>query len=104
MGMLDNPEIFSDHFKEGQVFTLSDAKVGPEISTDYGKSAPALLKIEGKWYSIFGQGIVNQVERLERGELPARVAVVRRETRSGQPLKLIVPESKLESEQESIPF
>lgn len=103
MGMLEQPEVFADHFKEGEVFTLEAAKVGTPISTDYGISSPALLKIDGKWFSVFGQGILNQVERLERGELPARVALVRRATRSGQSVKLIVPESKL-SESEALPF
>lgn len=104
MGMLDQPEVFSEHFKEGEVFTLSAAKIGPEIATDYGKSSPALLKIGDKWYSIFGQGIVNQVERLESGELPAKVAIVRRATRGGQQVKLIVPESKLSETEEQLPF
>jgi len=90
--MLDKPEIWADHFKEGEVFTLEAARVGPVINTDYGPSNPGLLKIEGKWYSLFGQGIVNQIDRLERGELPAAVKVVRVPTKSGQEVKLIVPE------------
>jgi hypothetical protein len=102
MGMLDQPKLFSEHFKEGEVFTLTAARVGPEISTDYGVSAPALLKIGDDWYSIFGKALINQVERLERGELPHKVAIVRQQTRSGQPVKVIVPEEKLGDE--DIPF
>lgn len=102
MGMLSAPAIFSEHFKEDEPFTLEDAKMGPEIQTDFGRSAPALLKIDSKWYSIFGQGIANQVERLETGELPARVMVTRVETKSGQRVKLIVPHTF--TKDDSLPF
>lgn len=91
MGMLDGPAIFSASFEEDQPFKLDDMKMGPPIHTEYGTASPVLLKIEGKWYSIFGQGIANQVERLEDGELPAMVKVTRVPTRGGQMVKLIVP-------------
>lgn len=92
MGMFDNPTPFRDSFAEGEVFMLEAAKLGAPIKTDYGETAPALLKIGGKWFSLFGQGIVSQIERMEAGDLPARVAVQRGETRSGRSVKLLVPE------------
>lgn len=91
MGAFDQPEPFSDHFKEDAPFNLEAMQEGPEVMTDFGTGRPTLLKIEGKWYSIFGDGIANQLRRLERGDLPRRVQLSRQETRSGQHVKLLVP-------------
>lgn len=91
MGAFDQPEPFSDHFKEDEGFDLEAMQEGPEITTDFGVGRPTLLKIGGKWYSIFGDGIANQLHRLERNDLPRKVMVTRQETRGGQQVKLIVP-------------
>jgi len=97
MGMLDQLVPFSENFKEGETFSLQDAKIGPEINTDYGVSAPVLLKIGGKWYSLFGMGLTNQVERMDNDDRTAmrqgsfNVKVARQRTRSGQEVKLLVP-------------
>lgn len=101
MGMFDEMEPFKDHFQEGQKFTLEAARMGPEIQTEYGKSPPAMLKIAGKWYSLFGQGLANQIARMENGDLPAEVKLARRPTRSGQQVKLLVP---ADAPDDDIPF
>lgn len=102
MGMLDRDlgKPWSENFEDGQVFTLQEAKLGPEVSTDYGRGRPAMLRIDGDWYSIWGEGITNQVQDLEKGELPAKVKVIRQPTKiPGQAVKLIVPH-----DQDDIPF
>lgn len=91
MGMFDAPQTFAEHFQEGQPFQLEDAKVGPPIRTDFGTDSPVLLKIGDDWFSIFGMGLRMQVERMEPSDLPARVQIVREDTRSGQKVKRIVP-------------
>lgn len=96
MGMFDPMTPFADHFKEGEPFTLLEIKHGPKISTEFGESSPALLKIAGangsaEWYSIFGEGISNQIDRMEKGDLPAEVKLDRVPTRGGQQVKLLVP-------------
>lgn len=103
MGMFDNDlgTPFSERFQEREVFTLEDIKVGPNINTEYGEGRPALLKIGGEWFSIFGTAIVNQARNMEADDLPARVAVVRRPTKSGRDMKMIVPESEVSTD---IPF
>lgn len=110
MGMFDDLKPWTEHFTENEVFNLLAAKLGPKINTtDYGERPTVLLKIEtpekpdGDIFSIFGDGLVAQVERMERGDLPARVAIVRQNTRSGNnQVKVIVPESKLGDD--DIPF
>jgi len=83
---------FTDDFKEDQVFTLQDAKLGPEIPTEHGKNQIVFLKINDKRYSIFGTGIANQVREMQEGDLPAEVKVIRKPTKvKGQTVKLIVP-------------
>jgi len=89
MGMFDDPLIFSEHFQEGQEFRLEAAKEGNALQTDYGEGTPSLLKIDGKWYSIFGVGIANQIDRMEPNDLPATVKVGREATKSGQEVKLL---------------
>lgn len=104
MGMFQNPEKFTDHYQEGQVFNLEDAKMGNAIKTEYGMSSPALLKIDGTWYSLFGVGVKNQVERMEPGDLPARVSLERVDTKSGNQVKILVPEGQEKPSEDDIPF
>lgn len=104
MGMFDDPEPFTDHFKEGEPFTLEAAKVGNVLSTIHGDAAPVLLRVDGKWYSIFGQGLTNQVERMERGDLPAVVRIERVETKNGNQVKLLVPANRPTPDADDIPF
>lgn len=92
MGMFENPVPFRDHFQEGQTFNLTDAKPGPTMQTDYGEGRPVLLKIGNQWYSIFGAGLLTQVERMAPGDLPARVSIERVPTRSGRQVKMLVPD------------
>jgi hypothetical protein len=91
MGAFDQPEPFSDHFKESDVVVIEAMREGPAIMTDYGVGRPTLIKIDGTWYSIFGEGIENQLSRLEQGDLPRRVKLDRVPTKSGQTVKLFVP-------------
>lgn len=92
MGMFERPENWEDHFKEGDVFELESARIGKSITTKFGDATPALLKIGGKWYSLIGQGVVDQIANMEDGDLPARVIVTRVPTKSGNEVKKIVPE------------
>lgn len=92
MGMFDDPQPFTEKYEEGAVFTLQDAKIGNVLMTKHGNAAPVLLKIEGAWYSIFGEGITNQVGRMDPGDLPARVKIERVDTKGGNSVKLLVPE------------
>lgn len=97
MGMFDDPEKFTDHFQEGDVFYLLAAKVGNELQTIHGPGRPVLLKIRTdqgpKWFSVFGEGLLNQVERMDPGDLPADVKIDRVDTKGGQRVKLLVPAS-----------
>lgn len=96
MGMFDQVTPFTEHFREGpdHPFDLEAAKLGPVIDTDYGPNQSAHLKIGGKWFSIFGQGIVAQIERMDKGDLPATVYIGRvKSGKSGdREVKVIVPE------------
>lgn len=106
MGMFDSDlgTPWSERFKDGDVFTLQSAKVGPRIQTEFGPNRPALLTIDGEVYSIFGTGILNQIEGMEDGDLPARVRIIRKRTKTpGQSVKLIVPENQ-ELGDDDIPF
>lgn len=94
MGMFDNDlgKPFSDHYREGEAFTLQDAKVGPEIPTAFGNGRPAMLKIDGEWFSAFGAGLLGQVASMDAGDLPAKVVMIRVPTkREGQAMKRLVP-------------
>lgn len=102
MGMFDKLTPFTERFQEGQPFTLQAAKLGPTIDTEYGPSRVAMLQIDGEWFSIFGQGILGQIERMASGDLPAEVKVIRQETRNGQKVKLIVPANA--NQGDDIPF
>jgi hypothetical protein len=108
MGMFDQitPLSEKEGYTEGDVFNLEAARIGPEIDTDYGPGRPVQLKIEGKWYSIFGMGITGQVERMERGDLPARVRIERVATKKAgnDPVKLLVPEGQPTPGENDIPF
>lgn len=110
MGMFDALNPFSEKFKEGEFFTLVDAKVGNEISTEYGDGTPALLKIREEdgtetWYSAFGQALVNQVDRMEPGELRkgVEVAMVRKQNKAGT-YEYKVLATKQQIEDDEIPF
>lgn len=92
MGMFDAPKVFEEHFQEDTPFRLDDIRAGTEIKTKFGKGTPTLLSIGGEWYSIFSEGIANQVDRLEDGDLPADVKVIRQPTKTaGNEVKLVVP-------------
>lgn len=107
MGMFDSDigSPFTGAYQEGEVFTLQAAKVGPRLRTDFGQNRVVLLTIDGKTYSIFGEGIVNQVEQMEKGDLPAKVKVVRIPTKTpGQEVKKIVPESWSGAADDDIPL
>lgn len=108
--MFDSLVPFKDHFEEGQFFILVDAKMGNEIETEYGDGTPVLLKIrteegDDKWYSLFGQAIANQVERMEPGELGngAEVAIVQVDNKAGT-RKYKVLATREQVEKDDIPF
>lgn len=109
MGMFDELVPFADNFKEGEFFTLVDAKVGNELQTEFGDGTPALLKIKtddgAKWYSVFGQALVNQVERMEPGELGngTEVTIVRRANKQNT-LEYKVLATKEQIDKNEIPF
>lgn len=97
MGLLDQGlgKPFSEEFRENQVFTLEDLKMGPTIPTKHGTGTPVMLKINGEWYSLFGMGLTNQVNQMtgeDREAMSAgqfRCKIVRRKTKSGQAVKLL---------------
>ena len=101
MGMFDRPENWEDHFKEGEIFELEAVRVGNSITTKHGPATPALLKIGGKWYSIIGQGILDQVQQVESDDLPARVFITRVKTKNDNMVKKILPEG---AAADDIPF
>lgn len=103
MGMFDKWENFTDHFQEGQIFNLEAAKTQELNTAEYGVQTAALLKIEGKWFSLFGAAIVSQIERMESGDLPARVQVVRGKNKRGQDMKMLIPEGQ-DIPTEEVPF
>jgi hypothetical protein len=109
--MFDQLVPFSEHFKEGAYFTLLDAKVGNEITTEYGDGRPALLKIKtddapnGAWFSVFGDAIVNQVDRMEPNELRggAEVCLTRKSNKAGTyEYKVLATREQVEND--DIPF
>lgn len=91
MSMFGELTPFSENFNEGELFTLLDARIGNEISTVHGDGTPVELKIKtednpgGEWYSAFGGALVNQVSRMEPGELRGGVecALVRQGNKAG---------------------
>lgn len=98
MGMMDKLERFDQHFKMGEPFTLEDARLGPAIPTEYGTDRPAQYRIGGKWYTVFGVGLANQIERMDDGDRAAmsagtfRVKMVTEPTRTpGKRVKVLVP-------------
>ena len=106
MGMFDSQDLgtpWADHFKEGDVFTLENIKVGPTIPTSYGPGTIVFLWINGTKYSIFGSGLVQQAQQMTDGDLPARVKLMSRPTKqAGQHVKLLVPADA--SNTDDIPF
>lgn len=109
MGMFDDLVPFSETFKEGDYFTLVDAKVGNELETEYGEGTPALLKIKTddgpKWFSVFGQALVNQVERMEEGELNGgvEVTIIRRKNKA-ETFEYKVLATKEQVDKDDVPF
>lgn len=109
MGLFDSAEPFSESFKEGQFFTLLDAKVANELDTEYGKGTPVHLKIQTeqgpKWYSVFGQALVSQVGRMEPGELGNGIeaSIVRRANKAGSSEYKVLA-TKDQVEKDEIPF
>lgn len=114
MSMFDDNKIFSEHFEEKEVFTLLDAKIGPEMDTQHGEGRPTLLKIKtedkpnGEWFSVWGQALNSQVEKMDEDDVKAlksgvRVAIVRVSNKAGtQEYKQLVTEDKLNNE--DVPF
>jgi hypothetical protein len=109
MGMFDSlPKPWSDHFREGQVFTLLAAKVVTIPTEAFGEREAVELKIrtpEGDaLFSTFGAGLVAQVKRMDAGDLPTNVRIERvASTKPGRsPLKLFVPEGQ--DAPDDIPF
>lgn len=107
MGMFDDHKPFSDTFKEKQVFTLLDAKIGPVMDTEHGEGTPVLLRIktdetpQGEWFSVWGQALVSQVERMDEGELRQGVqaAIARKSNKKGnQDYKVLVTADQLNDE------
>ena len=110
MGMFDQLVPFSDHFKDGEFFTIVDAKVGNEMTTEYGEGTPVLLKIRTKedgekWFSLFGQALVNQIGRMEPGELRGgvEVAIVRKANKANT-YEYKVLATRQQIEDDDIPF
>lgn len=106
MGMFDDLVPFTEHFNEGELFTLLDAKLGNEIETEYGDGTPVLLRIKtdenpsGEWYSLFGKAIENQVNRMDPGELRGGVecAVVRHTNKAGRnEYKVLATKAQIEA-------
>lgn len=102
MGMFDELVPFSENFNEGEFFKLLDVKIGNEITTEYGDGTPVQLKIatdEGpKWFSAFGQALVNQVSRMEPGDLPCEVALVRQSNKAGKyDYKVLATQAQVEA-------
>lgn len=105
MGMFDQLVPFSENFTEGDYFTLLDAKVGNTMDTEYGEGTPVQLQIqteEGpKWFSLFGQALVNQVSRMDPGELRGgvEVTVTRKQNKAGsQEYKVIATREQVEND------
>jgi hypothetical protein len=97
VGMFDNNlgTPFTDTFQEGETFTLQAAKIGPEISTEYGPARIVLLKIDGELYSLFGKSLENQIANMESGDLPAEVKLIRVKSKKGDKgMKVLWPASE----------
>jgi hypothetical protein len=98
MGMFDNYAPFEGHFKRGDTFTLKGIKLGALMNTVHGESQQVLMQIEtpegDRWFSAFGAGFVGQAQRVERGDLPARVTYAEAPPKQAgrSATKVLVPE------------
>jgi hypothetical protein len=94
MGMFDTlPQNFTDHFKEGEVFLLQKAEVVTIPTGEYGNQDAVTMTIDGERYSVFGAGLVGQIGRMSKDDLPTRVSVQRAKSKKGS-VKVFVPEGK----------
>lgn len=108
MSMFDDNKIFSEHYEEKQVFTLLDARIGPEMDTVHGEGRPVLLKIKtdekptGEWFSVWGTALLSQVEKMDDEDRRAmrngiQVAIARKQNKGGtQEYKQLFREDQLE--------
>jgi hypothetical protein len=87
------PKNFTDHFREGEVFKLDKAEVVSIPTQEYGNQDAVTMTIDGEQYSIFGAGLVGQVNRMSSNDLPARVSVQRAKSKRGT-VKMFVPEGQ----------
>jgi hypothetical protein len=97
VGMFDNNlgTPFADTFQDGETFTLQAARIGPEISTEYGPARVVLLKIDGELYSLFGKSLEIQIANMESGDLPAEVRLIRVKSKKGNKgMKVLWPADK----------
>lgn len=102
MGMFSPlPRPFLEHFTEGEVFMLRDIKVVQIPTTAYGLRDAVEMSIvtaddddKSGVFSMFGVGVVAQANRMEPGDLPAKVRIERVPSAKpgNNPVKLIVPE------------
>jgi len=104
MSMFDKVENFTDHFREGETFTLQAAWTEKRNTAEYGEGIMAVLKIDGKSYGLWGAGVVSQIQRQKSGDLPAEVSVQRGKNKAGQDLKLLVPAGQQVPAADDIPF
>ena len=83
---------FTDDFRENNPYTLEDMRLGPVINTSFGEARVVFLTINGKRYSVFGNGLVNMARNATHDDFPAEVMMVRQDTKDGrQQFKTIVP-------------
>lgn len=95
MGMFDGHSStpFGDTFAIGQSFVLQSARLVPNVETEFGRGTMAVLTIDGADYSLFGRGVVSQIEQQDETDLPAKVKIALRPAKPGRsPMKIIVPD------------
>jgi hypothetical protein len=104
--MFDDLVRWDEHFKKGEYFTLVGARIGNEIETDFGTGRPAMLKIRtedgDQWFSVFGQALNSQIERMESGELDrgVEVCIIDKANRQGsQDYKILATRQQVEADE-----
>ncbi len=97
MGMFDpfergeKAELLRDH----GTFILVSAKLRKGIQTEYGKRDVADLRVATthagslRLFSAFWAGIVGQVGRMEKGDLPATVRIIEQDTGQASPTYML---------------